>query len=461
MSLRCQRACFILLAWSFAAQNPAQSQTQPAVAATAPGGGLPRDPAQKLAAWREDLKTLATELPNRHIDPYFRIKPEEWQLAVSTLEARLDGLNDAQIALEFSRLVAMLGDSHTMLGVNPASFPMGVYPFVVRPFPDGVFVIAATKDHRDLLGSRIASIDGTPIDEVVSRVATLYPWENRSWRDNVLPRWLPVAEALRQTGAAKSAERISLEVVDRSGAKRMVDLQPLAAGVKVPFEWLPDPKQIAHPPISMQQRKETHWFEWLEDGRTLYVRYDQCADDPGRTVAGFGQRLITEIDGRAGKVDRVIIDLRRNAGGNSALLVPFIKTLKTRNAVSNKDHLFVLIGRSTFSSGMMNAIQLRDIARATLVGEPTGGKPNHHGEVKTFELPNSKLVVQYSTKRFITVTDDPQAVTPDMPVDLASADYFAGRDAVLDAVLARPAAASSAPASTAPESPANSPAARP
>ena len=37
--------------------------------------------------------------------------------------------------------------------------------------------------------------------------------------------------------------------------------------------------------------------------------------------------------------------------------------------------------------------------RATLVGEPTGGKPNAYGDVRTFSLPNSRLVIRYSTKR--------------------------------------------------------------
>jgi len=37
---------------------------------------------------------------------------------------------------------------------------------------------------------------------------------------------------------------------------------------------------------------------------------------------------------------------------------------------------------------------------AILVGEPTGNKPNHYGQQQNFELPNSRLMVHYSTKHF-------------------------------------------------------------
>ena len=39
------------------------------------------------------------------------------------------------------------------------------------------------------------------------------------------------------------------------------------------------------------------------------------------------------------------------------------------------------------------ALSLKEKAGALLVGEPTGGKPSHFGEVKSFELPVSGLSV--------------------------------------------------------------------
>ena len=70
-----------------------------------------------------------------------------------------------------------------------------------------------------------------------------------------------------------------------------------------------------------------------------------------------------------------------------------------------------------------------------LVGEPTGGKPNSYGEVRSFRLPNSGLRVMYSTKYFQMLETDPPAVEPDITVELTAADRFGGHDPVLARIL--------------------------
>ncbi|HEU4387648.1 MAG TPA: peptidase S41, partial [Blastocatellia bacterium] len=113
---------------------------------------------------------------------------------------------------------------------------------------------------------------------------------------------------------------------------------------------------------------------------------------------------------------------------------PLFSGLKKREALSA--HLFVLIGPATFSSAQDNALDLRRDLKATLVGEATGERPNGYGEVRTIELPNSGLIVQYCTKYFRTVKDsDPPALEPDVRVFSNLADVLAGRDPVLEAAL--------------------------
>ena len=84
---------------------------------------------------------------------------------------------------------------------------------------------------------------------------------------------------------------------------------------------------------------------------------------------------------------------------------------------------------------MMNAIQLQSCG-ALLVGEPTGGKPNSYGEVKSLDLPNSKLRVNYCTKFFQLAPKDVPTVAPDVSAPLSFDDWKNGRDPVLAAVLA-------------------------
>jgi C-terminal processing protease CtpA/Prc len=133
----------------------------------------------------------------------------------------------------------------------------------------------------------------------------------------------------------------------------------------------------------------------------------------------------------------VVIDLRGNSGGDSEIIKPLIQALKKHPSLSDKGHLYVLIGGHTFSSGADGALYLRNHLNAILVGKPTGGKPNSYGEIKGIKLPNSQLVVFYPVKWFKLVPDgDPPSVEPDIVVGTSLNDILDGRDPMLEAALA-------------------------
>jgi hypothetical protein len=72
-----------------------------------------------------------------------------------------------------------------------------------------------------------------------------------------------------------------------------------------------------------------------------------------------------------------------------------------------------------------------------LVGQTIGEKPNSYAEVRTMALPNSHLTVRYST-RYYRFSEGPEnAIRPDREIVPMWAEYRAGRDPVLEWVLAR------------------------
>jgi len=58
-----------------------------------------------------------------------------------------------------------------------------------------------------------------------------------------------------------------------------------------------------------------YWFEYLPDSKTLYFNYRRCEDMKDQPFVEFNRRLFSFIDSH--KVERLIIDLRDNSGGNS------------------------------------------------------------------------------------------------------------------------------------------------
>ena len=96
----------------------------------------------------------------------------------------------------------------------------------------------------------------------------------------------------------------------------------------------------------------------------------------------------------------------------------------------------MLITKSTFSSGMMAAVRLREDLHAILLGEGSGSPPNEYGEVKSFSLPNSKIDINYTTKYFRLLEDsDPPTLEPDVAIQRSTTDFLQGRDRVLDTAL--------------------------
>ena len=185
-------------------------------------------------------------------------------------------------------------------------------------------------------------------------------------------------------------------------------------------------------PLYQMRTNLSFWNDWLADEKTLYFKYNRCRD-----ANGFN-RLVRGTKGflAQNKADRFVIDLRHNSGGNSAIFRPLLSFVKNHPELNKKGRLFVIIGRQTFSSGLWNAIEMKQQTNAVLIGEPTGGRPNHYGEVRSFELPNSKLKVHYSTRHWKLMKDkDPETLEPDVRVKLNAKDFFDGKDPYLEAAL--------------------------
>ena len=77
-------------------------------------------------------------------------------------------------------------------------------------------------------------------------------------------------------------------------------------------------------------------------------------------------------------------------------------------------------------------MNFKQMTSAIFVGEPTGGKPNHFGEVRSFQLPTSNLKVKYSTKYFQFTKEEMDTVKPDKLIEPSFEDYQKGIDPVFN-----------------------------
>ena len=391
-------------------------------------------------AMRADLRVLAEELPRRHVNAFTKVSRQRFDEEVERLCDDAAGLTLDQFHVRLLQLVALIGDGHTTLAWGDAQTDFGRLPMSIVRLKDGYFINATDPAHRALLGGKLVRVGDVDIDEAAARVATLFPYENDASLHNGVCWWLGVPEALEVLGIVPSRERVPLHVQTREGNDVSTTFAPAARGEAMTFVVMPTQDMLKSPRL-VNPRPQFYWFEHVPEHQAVYVRYDKCANDPTKILLLFSKELFEFLDGHAADVRRVIIDLRRNGGGNSLVFAPVIAGLAARERFTRDGNLIVLIGPRTFSSGMMNALQLKQHARAVLMGRPTGQKPNSFGEVKSFALPNLGATVNYSTKRFTQIDgDDPPSLMPDVLVEPTADDYFAGRDVALERALefARP-----------------------
>ena len=101
--------------------------------------------------------------------------------------------------------------------------------------------------------------------------------------------------------------------------------------------------------------------------------------------------------------------------------------------------VFVITGRRTFSAAQTLASMLETHTSAVFVGEPTGSRPNFHGEDSEFTLPWSGLKGSISSAWFQggeTSFDQRPWIAPDLPAELTPGDLAARRDPSLAAIAA-------------------------
>ena len=156
-------------------------------------------------------------------------------------------------------------------------------------------------------------------------------------------------------------------------------------------------------------------------------------------MRGDATAVISEIRERAqaDDVERVVIDLRHNSGGDNTTLAPLELALRDP-AIDRPGKLYAIIGRVTFSAAANFATDLEGATSVTFAGEDMGGSPNLFGDTRPVTLPDSGQILRMAARYWERSTPDDMRITiePEIRAELTADDYFAGRDPVLEAIVA-------------------------
>jgi tetratricopeptide (TPR) repeat protein len=390
----------------------------------------------RVEGWRYDLKLLVRELKRIHYHLSKRPAPAGFEEFARKLHEDIPTLNDYQVEVGLMKLTAMAGDGHTTM-----SFPFAVrqrhkaVPVQFYLFEEGLFVTAAAPQHKELAGKQVLRFNGHSVEEVMKAVDPLVSRDNAIWVKHVAPDLMRHPQLLHGLGLIPDAGKLTLTLKAGDGKELTVTLKATARAPGA--DWVDARAATPGPdPLYLKNRKANYWFEYLPESKTVYFQYNAVQNQPGESLEKFCSRLFAFID--KNEVDRLVIDLRFNDGGNNFLNKPLIHGLIRCDKVNQRGKLFAIIGRNTFSAAQCGATQIERHSDALFVGEPTGSAPNFVGETVMLNLPYSKLRASISDLYWqnSVAMDYRTWIAPHLYTPPTFAAYRAKRDPAMVAILA-------------------------
>lgn len=403
-------------------------------------GSAPHLSAQQ---WREDLHYLAQEMPKQHKSLFHTMTQAQFEQAVQTLDADIPHLNDDEIVVRLAQIGAMVKDGHS--GLELLDVPGNVHiPVLFVQYSDGVYVRAAAPEYAEAVGGKVMTLSTSTIEDAMKRIDTIAsmdpnnPGHQTAWAARL---YLNYPILLRGLGLSASNQTADF-VIEKQGRQKTYTMRAsLPVGkwylFNPPSDWVDARPSSVPTPLSIQRANEPYWFTTLPEHRAVYFQFNGVLNADGETLEQFAHRLASAINQDG--VDRLIIDVRHNPGGNNTLLRPLLVTLIS-SKLNHRGGIYCIISPRTFSAAQNFVDRLESYTNVIFVGQPTGENVNMYGDPNTIELANSHLGMAVS--HLWWQDKDPRdirvATAPELASVMTFQDYIAGRDPALQLALTTP-----------------------
>ena len=381
---------------------------------------------------REDLTIFYETLKDSHPD-LFANTPEETFLArKAELTEHLDTASDVEFLFGLQSLAALVGDSHTSVQVADSVVDqLNAYPMVLSWRDGHWYLTTVPAEEQDLLGAEVTAIGGRSMAEVVETFGRVLSADNPVKLRRQYRQVCNVADYYAYLGLAKAGEALALTLADG----KTVSIAPM------PYLSLGEAEIVqlgAEVPQPATARQKCNYCALPLSGQVYYIQYNVCQEDPALPMEGFAAQVQADLE--AGSYSRVLVDLRNNGGGSDGVIWPLLSVL--RQEMDDGTEVVGLIGEATFSSAIINAVELQEMG-IPLVGEPASGSVDHFGSTGSFTLPHSGIRVSCSSKYIDLGTlleaglgAQVEPLVPTVRVEQTLDDYLAGRDTLVDWLLA-------------------------
>lgn len=443
-------------------------------------------------AYQKDLLLYSKTFELTH--PYYANRKNAKALRKQTKRLYKELMDVTDIGEFQSALQAFtshLNDGHSQ--VASALSTELIYPlYIMFDTKDSGYLLAVEDDYKESLGKRITEVNGEPIGELMTRGGQFISGDNEIFKNNQLSRQLQMKAFWEKCGYTDN--EIVLTFEDQSSITI-----PAGTAQGLAFEQLDmefdSPTTLRKVPFYYEIFDLQGGICYLQFNMCFdSLNYPQL----GQRFDDFIEGMMAEIAAKS--IKTLVVDVRNNGGGNSGLCDVLLSYLTDFDKMKNvgcrvrmsqlllhhqpnlegvvlndgsqpqlgevfdfwevkrdeaqeepdahrinhdpekifKGEVIFISGRGTYSSAGLLLTLARDNHIGTIIGETSGHRPSHFGDVLRFSLPNTATKATVSCRHFTRpneeLNDDVELV-PDVVLNLS--DYTKEKDPAWEWIISR------------------------
>ncbi|RUO35916.1 peptidase S41 [Aliidiomarina shirensis] len=379
-------------------------------------------PEPQMTQWAEDIDFYVEQVKTKHIKPFHTLSESDFDQQITTLKADLSTLSEVQIETRLMGITSALGDGHSNYFMM--SGPHSHFPFQFKYFGEELRIVATTEDYEHLLGSELVSINEVPTADLFERLKHYLSGVDNQFSEKVSFEFhLTLAKLLRGLGIVADGEKAKF-VTKRNNSFSTHHIEPISMAL---FGQIESPYRTHTPAFTMQDIAMPGIQFDIVNETTAYFRFRRYPDVAD--VLDNCSALQSKLE--SSNARNLIIDFRGNGGGNFYTGLAFSSCLLPMEQFDWLKGAVLLTDGHTFSAAMSNVVHFKQLFNATVIGEPTGGDPNHFSESYRFELPNSKRKLSLSIRYYPFLETPTDSIYPDELVIQSWEEFEEGLDVVL------------------------------
>ena len=314
--------------------------------------------------YKDKINKVLELIEEKHIDMYFNITKEELKEYVDLLLSKTEINNKYEFYYYINMIIKKIFgifDFHTKVVFKEQDFYL---PVRFKYIDNKLYIIRTTEEYKELLYSEVKKIDNIDINKMIEEIKSITAYSTEEYLTSQIELFLINGYKIK-----------SLPSVDSNKDNFIFEVNKDNELIKKSLGKAEDVL------LSINKPKQNYSYEIIND--MIHIIYNMCGEDYENQMIGF----VKEIEQKSKElcIDKFIVDIRGNQGGNSAIINPLIDFLKNKEVVT-------LVDEYVCSSGRFAILGLKNVD-SKFVGTGIGTSLNCFGNAPTFEFDEFKIPI--------------------------------------------------------------------